>query len=140
MYLKNLHQNSNEFKQLGTLHKENRMAEYLPGDRPLLSKLVRPVQNDTDPNTLLKSLPDGAKNGLENVGDSNSENMSIKLDTKYRQAALKHLIGERLRQENLRSLAINQELQKMRGALSPQNYSTGRQFPVTTNQEFINQE
>lgn len=55
MYLKNLHQNSNEFKQLGTLHKEHRMAEYLPGDRPLPQKLVRPIQTENDLNALLRN-------------------------------------------------------------------------------------
>lgn len=50
---------------------------------------------------------------------------SGQLDTKFRAATLKHLIGERLKQESRRSALINQELSQLRdhmrhsGALSP---------------------
>ena len=34
LYDENLHQNSEEFKQLGTLHQENRTAAYYPSEQP----------------------------------------------------------------------------------------------------------
>jgi len=34
LYDDNLHQNSEEFKQLGTLHQENRTAAYYPPEQP----------------------------------------------------------------------------------------------------------
>ena len=34
LYDDNLHQNSEEFKQLGTLHQENRTAAYFPPEQP----------------------------------------------------------------------------------------------------------
>ena len=58
------------------------------------------------------------------------ETTSLNLDTKERQANLKTLIGELLRNENLRSIIINQELSNLRQTMSPHRTSL---FPATTN-------
>jgi hypothetical protein len=73
--------------------------------------------------------------------DPNKESLSLKMDSQARQAQLKNFIGERLRQENIRSTMINKELGQMRGNLRPagsQRAAEDPLYPLTTNQEYIN--
>jgi hypothetical protein len=78
---------------------------------------------------------------IKNAPPGRETHESGQIDTKFRQAHLKHYIGERLKQENRRSALINQELMMMRtGALSPQPSRTSQNYPLTTNQDFINEE
>lgn len=129
LFNKNVFQNSDEFKQLGTLHKENRMADYLTNETiSYISKKSKPNSN-----FILMS----AKDVPNDPYDPNRETNSLNIDTKERQANLKTLIGERLRNENLRSMIINQELSNLRQTMSPKRVSL---FPVTTNQETFNEE
>lgn len=122
LYDNHWHQNSKEFKQLGTLHKENRQAEYVPNDNVVATTVKRPsVMMDYVP--VMKSQLDEDIKAFTAMGGETLE--SGQLDTKFRAATLKHLIGERLKQESRRSALINQELSQLRdhmrhsGALSP---------------------
>ena len=158
LYDENLHQNSEEFKQLGTLHQENRTAAYYPPEQPQPTananpnpiKMERGILKEPTP-FALNVVEDGPNSLLDKADASRKKSTSIAesgraivLSDSSRANQLKHMIGDRMRDENLRANEINKELNAMKSAKlakNPENeWKSDLLFPSTTNQEYINQE
>lgn len=133
MFDNNYHQNSKEFKQLGYIHRENRVSDYAVVDTTPMSQ--RFSNQGVLPSDFAKLKLDEEIDQFIKNGETD---LSGQIDTKYRAAHLKHLIGSRLREENMKSAAINHELKLMRANSAMR--STTSNYPPTTNQEFINEE
>lgn len=144
LYDENLHQNSEEFKQLGTLHLENRTAAYFPSEQP------QPKANALE-GGILKNAPYALVTVDEKALESSKQKKggsiadsgrAIMQGDQNRTIQLKHMIGEKMREEGQRFNEINSELNRLKSekARSSECAQEELMFPLTTNQEYINQE
>ena len=82
LYDDNLHQNSEEFKQLGTLHQENRTAAYYPPEQPLPQANTNPIKMERgilkEPTPFaLTVVEDGPNSLLDKADASRKKSTSI---------------------------------------------------------------
>lgn len=127
LYDISMHQNSEEFKQLGTIHMENRAAEYYPLDKPSLkTKIPAPQKPALIKRATSQDVPASKVDNPENS----------------RSAHVKNLMAERIKEEELRQKLITDEIVKMKSSGARGSSTTHRRneilFPSTTNQECHN--
>ena len=107
-----MHQNSEEFKQLGTIHMENRASDYYPLDHPQpknfapsplgaiqMDRIRAPAMQQPTSHARAKSIE-----AARNVDDPD----------KSRSAHIKNLVAERIREEEIRSKLVTDEIVKMK--------------------------
>ena len=67
---------------------------------------------------------------------------AIMMGDSTRANQLKHMIGDKMREENVRQMEINKELNALKSAKLAKNqdteWKTDLLFPSTTNQDYIN--
>lgn len=118
MYSFNYHANSDEYKNLGNLHKEKRVIEYFPQDDKL--------EFSTRPQIMGRNEK---KYNYETGGLS------------YSQRIPKNLVGENLRTGRKETDEFNGQLMADRVSVAPSYaVSTASGFPKTTNQDFHGEE
>lgn len=109
LYEVSMHQNSEEFKQLGTIHMENRAAEYYPLDKP------QPGSNILTPIAIAAMKATGSKAA---AGHSRAHSFSAARTAtdpeKSRSTHVKNLVADRVKEEELRQKIITDEIVKMK--------------------------
>mmetsp|Transcript_16377 Transcript_16377/g.27718 ORF Transcript_16377/g.27718 Transcript_16377/m.27718 type:complete len:160 (+) Transcript_16377:896-1375(+) len=129
MYGFNQHQNSDDFKNLGNLHREKRLVEFFPQDDR--------YQFSTKPQVLGGQAKERASSYNYDVGGLS-----------YTQRVAKNLVGDDYRknrkeadQENIRFILERMNDFKTQDDMrSSQVMSNKSAFPKTTNQDFHNRE
>jgi len=144
LYEANMHKNSEEFKQLGTMHIENRSADYFPLEKP------QPTAVKESPLAAIKMermVAGSASAAARNAAHAYSRTQSLDKNgdaDKTRSAHIKSLISDRMKEEEIRNRLIADEIVKMKRS-GPRASSAARRhtdtlFPTTTNQETHNTE
>ena len=117
MYEFNYHSNSDEYKNLGNLHKDKRVIEYFPQDEKL--------EFSTRPQIM------GKEKTTQPAYDYESGGLS------FTQRVPKHAVGDSLRTGRKETDDFNGQLLQDRLSIAPSNtVSTVSGFPKTTNQDF----
>ncbi len=142
LYEGNMHQNSEEFKQLGTMHIENRASDYFPLEKP------QPMTIAASPLAAIKMdrVVAGAASQTTRNKDVHARTMSHDMlrqaaadPDKARSNHIKSLVADRLKEEEIRNKLVADEIVKMKRS-GPRASSAVRRrhealFPSTTNQE-----
>lgn len=137
-----MHQNSEEFKQLGTMHMDNRASDYFPLEKP------QPASVAVSPLASIKMdrVVAGAQAQTMRNKDVHARTMSHEMmkqaaadPEKARSAHIKMLVADRLKEEEIRNRLVTDEIVKMKRsgprASSAQRRRNEALFPSTTNQE-----
>ena len=143
LYDKNMHLNSEEFKQLGTLHNENRASDYYPLDRPQPTAFASNAGNAAEMERVMQA--DKATRNRRSLSVSNTAEMAQQADNpdKSRSQHIKALMAERMQEEELRMKIVADEVVKLKHsqrASSAVRRKNELLFPTTTNQEMHNNE
>ena len=117
MFQFNYHANSDEYKNLGNLHKDKRVMEYYPQDDKLEFSTKPQIMGRKDRGY------DYEQGGLS-----------------YTQRVPQNLVGDHLRTGRRETDQYNGQLLNDRASNAPSGYSTVSGFPKTTNQDFHGQE
>lgn len=144
LYDISMHQNSEEFKQLGTIHMENRASDYYPLEKP------QPATFAQSPGAAIQmeKIMGASKQKMLSQSARRSSSMdagnNVTDPDKSRSAHIKSLVAERLKEEDLRNKLVTDEIVKMKRhgprASSAQKQAAQSLFPTTTNQEMHNEE
>lgn len=117
MFEFNYHSNSDEYKQLGNLHREKRVIEYFPQDEKL--------DFSTKPQIM------GREKRTQPAYDYESGGLS------FTGRVPRNPVGDTLRSGRKETDEYNGQLLQDRASIAPSNtYSTASGFPKTTNQDF----
>lgn len=142
LYEVSMHQNSEEFKQLGTIHMENRAADYYPLEKP------QPGTSVLSPVAAAAIKTAGKFHGNESAPHKRAVSLTaartVDDPDKSRSAHIKNLVADRIKEEELRSKIITDEIVNMKykgpRPSSAQRRKNDALFPSTTNQETHNVE
>ena len=148
LYDLHMHQNSEEFKQLGTMHIENRAADYYPLEKPQPKQFAQSPLNAIKMEKIM-----GNRDGRNNrMNQSANHRRTQSLDQahgatdpeKSRSAHIRNLVADRIREEEIRNKLVADEIVKMKRhgprASSAHRRTNELLFPTTTNQETHNDE
>ena len=141
IYDANMFQCSEDFKQLGTLHHENRAADYYPLDRP------QPLEVQPSPlvHISMDQVMAGSAKAATKTGYQSFDMRGAETDPdKNRSDHIKSLVADRMKEEEMRNRLIAKEIIKMKRKGPHSNSVATPQlelsYPITTNQETHNDE
>ena len=133
--------NSEEFKQLGTIHMENRASDYYPLEKPQPTSFAPSPLASIKMDRMQNAAPQTTRNAR---GRSIDAARNVDGPDKSRSAHIKALVADRIKEEEIRSKLVTDEIVKMKmsgpRASSAQRRKNEFLFPTTTNQENHNDE
>ena len=143
LYDVHMHGNSEEFKQLGTMHIENRASDYFPLEKPQPKNYAQTMGGAIQMEKIMaegkKKLPQSSKRA------SSQDHGNMNVTENGRSAHIKSLVAERLKEEDIRNKLVTDEIVKMkrngpRASSAQRRRAVESLFPTTTNQEMHNDE
>lgn len=141
-----MHQNSEEFKQLGTIHTENRAANYFPLEKPqpmnYAQSPIAAIQMERAMGATGKNAARLQMSDKHNRTEALNEADGVTDPDKSRSVFIKNLVADRMKEEEIRSKLVTDEIVKMKRNGPRANSSRKGEvlFPTTTNQENHNDE
>lgn len=136
-----MHQNSEEFKQLGTIHTENRAANYFPLEKPqpmnYAQSPIAAIQMERAMGATGKNATRLQMSDKHNRTEALNEADGVTDPDKSRSVFIKNLVADRMKEEEIRSKLVTDEIVKMKRNGPRANSSRKGEvlFPTTTNQE-----
>ena len=153
LFYPHFHENSEEFKDLGTLHKANRKIEYYPSENINYEK-QRILDYSATPQAISKKWKRKQVIILININLTNEFSLREKLDTKYKdedhdlkqqviekakeKMIMKNYVGTKLHEENQRILALGNQMRSQKASDNAGRSGQIGMFPDTTNKSFLN--
>lgn len=102
-----MHQNSEEFKQLGTIHMENRAADYFPLDKP------QPGSSALSPIAAAAIRASGEESRHKRATSLSAARTLIDPD-RTRSTLVKNLAADRAKEEEIRQKILTDEIVSMK--------------------------